>query len=260
MQCNIETMQYNAMETHFCRRSMWGGKIAIRLGRNKSRRYVAEILQFLLSLWFADVSILKIGFRILRRLQQWDWTVESPCVKPDPWVSRDEASPNQGKTKWSEWSATLSFTSPDIWYQNCLPFFDNLSEKRFTLQYEPNFISTPFWQVQTKCLVSCCCFCFAQKCVIFSTEISLYLVRRKGGWGHVVQLELGIWRGREPLQRSHFMPVGREETKEIVLNAQGLWRGGWYGKCGRKDCEELDGDGCNNQYGGKSNPGFKMFV
>ena len=38
-----------------------------------------------------------------------DWAVESPRVKPDRWVSREEASPNQGKTKWSEWSA-LAFT------------------------------------------------------------------------------------------------------------------------------------------------------
>ena len=169
------------METHFCRRSMWGGKIAIRLGRNKSRRYVAEILQFLLYLWFADVSILKMGFRILLRLQQWDWTVESPCVKPDPWVSRDEASPNQGKTKRSEWSATLSFTSLDIWYQNCWPFFGNHFGKRVPLQCEPNFILTrhhfdKFMQNAWFHVLF-----FAQQLVVFPTEISLFLLRKKRG-------------------------------------------------------------------------------
>ena len=67
---------------------MWSGKIAIRRGRNKSRRYVAEILQFLrkksylplISLISHYIYRLKMGFGILRWLQQRERTVESPPV------------------------------------------------------------------------------------------------------------------------------------------------------------------------------------
>ena len=47
-QCNTIVLQCNTIQVPFLQeRSMWSGKIAIRRGRNKSRRYVAEILQFL---------------------------------------------------------------------------------------------------------------------------------------------------------------------------------------------------------------------
>ena len=88
-QCNTIVLQCNTIQVPFLQeRSMWSGKIAIRRGRNKSRRYVAEILQFLrkksylplISLISHYIYRLKMGFGILRWLLQRDRTVESPLV------------------------------------------------------------------------------------------------------------------------------------------------------------------------------------
>ena len=95
-QCNTIVLQCNTIQVPFLQeRSMWSGKIAIRRGRNKSRRYVAEILQFLRKKSynfyernptspcnFPDISLygLEMGFGILRWLLQRDRTVESPRV------------------------------------------------------------------------------------------------------------------------------------------------------------------------------------
>ena len=69
-----------------------------------------------------------------------DWAVESPRVKPDRWVSREEASPNQGKTKWSEWSA-LAFTIRNCCH-NCRTVF---TQRIIAIAQSPIFYLSVGW-------------------------------------------------------------------------------------------------------------------